>query len=54
MSEYFPKQKSSGGRVKVELDFSNYVTKGYFKNATSLDTSKLAKNVDLANYLAKI
>ena len=27
MSEYFPEPKSSGGRVKVELDLSNYVTK---------------------------
>ena len=27
MSEYFPGPKSSGGRVKVELDLSNYSTK---------------------------
>ena len=27
MSEYFPEPKSSGGRVKVELNFSNYATK---------------------------
>ena len=27
MSEYFQEQKSSGGRVKVELDLSNYATK---------------------------
>ena len=27
MSEYFSEPKSSGGRVKVELDLSNYVTK---------------------------
>ena len=26
MSEYFPEPKSSGGRVKVELDLSNYAT----------------------------
>ena len=25
MSEYFPKPKSFGGKVKVELDLSNYV-----------------------------
>ena len=30
MSEYFPELKSSGGRVKVELDLSNYVTKADF------------------------
>ena len=26
MIGYFPQPKSSGGRVKVELDLSNYVT----------------------------
>ena len=26
MSEYFPEPKSSGGRVKVELDLSNWAT----------------------------
>ena len=42
MSEYFPKPKSSGGRVKVELDLSNYATKSDFKNATGVDTPKFA------------
>ena len=41
--------KSLGGRVKVELDLSNYVTKAELKNATGVDTSKFAKKVDLAN-----
>ena len=27
MSKYFPEPKFSGGRVKVELDLSNYATK---------------------------
>ena len=27
MSEYFPEPKSSGGRVKVELDLTNNATK---------------------------
>ena len=49
MSEYFPKPNSSGGRVKAELDLSNYATKADFKNATGVDTSKFAKNVNLAN-----
>ena len=31
MSEYFPQPKSSGRRVKVELDLSNYATKSRFK-----------------------
>ena len=49
MGEYFPKQKSFEGEVKVELDLSNYVTKANLKNATSVDSSKFAKKIDLAN-----
>ena len=49
MSEYFPQPKSSGGKVKVELDLSNYATKTDLKNATGADTSKFAKKVDLGN-----
>ena len=43
MSEHFPEQKSSGGKVKFELDLSNYATKADFKNAAGFDTSKFAK-----------
>ena len=32
MTEYFPEPKSSGRRVKVELDLSNYATKADLKN----------------------
>ena len=39
MSEYFPGPKSSGGRVKVELDLINYATKVNSTNATKFDTS---------------
>ena len=49
MSEYFPELNTSGGRVKVELDLSNYATKSDLKNATGIDTSKFAKKVDLAS-----
>ena len=42
MSEYFPKPKSFGAKVKVELDLSNYATKADLKNAT-FDTSSFAK-----------
>ena len=31
MSEYFPEPKSSGERVKVELDLSNYAAKTEFR-----------------------
>ena len=49
MGEYFPELKSSGGRVKVELDLSIYETKADLKYATGVDTSKFAKKLDLAN-----
>ena len=54
MSEYFPEPKSLAGRVKVELDLSNYATNANLKNATSVDTSKFAKKVDLANLKSNV
>ena len=54
MSEYFPEPRSFGRRVKVELDLSNYATKTDLKNATGVDASKFAKNVDLANLEATV
>ena len=36
-------------KIKVKLDLSNYVTKSDFKNGTSVDTSKFAKEADLAS-----
>ena len=54
MSEYFPGPKSLGGKVKVELDLSNYATKTYLKNATGTDTSSFAKKVDLANLRSNV
>ena len=38
MSEYFSEPKSSGRRVKVELDLSNYATEADLKVATGVDT----------------
>ena len=49
MSEYFPKTKSLGGSVKVELYLSNYATKEDLKNTAGVDTSDFAKKTDLAN-----
>ena len=54
MSEYFPEPKSLVGRVKVELDLSNYATKTDLKNATGADTSKFDKKVDLANLKSNV
>ena len=42
----FPEPKSLG-KVKVELDLSNYAAKTNLKNATRIDTSSFAKKVDL-------
>ena len=42
MRQYFPKLKSFDANVKVELDLSIYATKADLKNATVVDTSKLA------------
>ena len=49
MSEFFPEPKFSWGRVKVELNLSNYAKQTDLKNAIGIDTSKFAKKVDLAN-----
>ena len=54
MSEYFPKTKSFGGRVKVELDLSNYATKADLKNATVHGTSDFAKKAYLVNLKSNV
>ena len=46
MSKYFPEPKSSGRRVKVEVDLSNYATKADLENATGVHTSKFAKKMN--------
>ena len=48
MSEYFPKLRPLRRNVKIQLDLSNYAKKASLKNVTSVDTLKLAKNVELA------
>ena len=54
MSQYFPKPKSLGERVKVELGLSNYATNANLKTATGIDTLKFAKKVDLANLKSNV
>ena len=44
MSEFFPEPKPLG-KVKVELDFSNYATKTDLKNAAGIDTSYFASRL---------
>ena len=54
MTEYFPEPKSSEGRAKVELDWSNYATKADLKKASGVDTSKVAKKFNLANLKSNV
>ena len=50
MSQYFPEPyKSFGGNINVKVDLSNYAVKTDLKNATGVDTSKLAAKYDLAS-----
>ena len=50
MNKYFPKPyKISGENMKVQLDFSNYATKDYLKDAADVNTSNLAAKPDLAS-----
>ena len=46
--------KTFGGKVKVELDLSNYATKADLKNATGVDTSKFVKQVDLVSLKSNV
>ena len=54
MSEYFPKSKSSGANVNVELNFSNNATEADLKNTTGVDTSKFAKKIYLASLKSEV
>ena len=45
MIEYFPKPRSLGANVKVELDLLNYATKADLENVTGVDTSEFAKKL---------
>ena len=49
MNEYFSKPKTSGVKVKVELNLSDNITKKGLKNAAGADTLCVIKKVDLAS-----
>ena len=50
MSKYFPKScEPFAGGINIQVDLSNYSTRTDLKNATGIDTSKLAVKSDLAN-----
>ena len=54
MSQYFTKPyEPFGGDISVTVDLSNYATKADLKNATGMDTSKLAAKSDLVSLKAE-
>ena len=55
MSQYFPKPYEPFGRnINVEVDLSNYATKLDLRNATGVNTYKLAAKSNLASSKAKV
>ena len=54
ISEYFSKPKSLKLNVKVKFDLSNYATKADLKSAKGVDTSRFAKNINLASFKPKL
>ena len=55
ISQYFPKPyERFGGDINVKADLSNYSTKSDLKNATRIDTSKLAATSDLVSLKAEV
>ena len=55
MSQYFPKPSELfSGDINVKVDLSNYATKSDLKNATGIDTSKLAAKSDLVSSKAEV
>ena len=55
ISQYFPKlYEPFRGDINVKVDLSNYATKADLKNATRIDTSKLAAKSDFASLRAKV
>ena len=45
MSEFFPEPKCLGGRVKVDLDLSNYAAKADLKKQQALTHQNLLKRL---------
>ena len=54
MSEYFLQPNPLGGKVKFELDLSNYATKTDLKNATGVGLSKFDEKVNLAHLTSDV
>ena len=55
MSQYFSKlYRSFGGNINAKVDLSNYARKVDLKNATGVNTSKLAAKSDLISLKAQV
>ena len=55
MSQYFSQpHEPFGGDINFKVDLSNYATKAYLKNATGIDTFKLAAKSNLISLKAEI
>ena len=55
ISEYFTKlYEPFWGDINVKVDLSNYARKSNLKNATGIDTSKLAGKSDLVSLRAEV
>ena len=54
MSQCFPPYRSSGRKLKVELDLSSYATKIDLKNVTHVDASSFASKTNLANLKTEV
>ena len=55
MSQYFPKPyEPFGGNINVKVHLPNYATKADLKNATGVDTSKLAAKSDSVSWKAEV
>ena len=55
MIQYFPKAyEPFGGDINIKVDLFNYATKANLKNATGVDTSKLAAKSDSFSLKAEV
>ena len=48
MTTYYPPYKNNSNNIKVELDLTNYATKGDVKNITHVHVSSYASKTNLA------
>ena len=54
MSQYVPPYRSSGKKIEVELDLSNYARKTDLKNVTHVDVSSFGSKASLANLKTEV